>query len=391
MRSRSSPSASAAACVITSLLACGAAAAQTPAIALVDPSDAPQWQGWTKDAGWRVITATAAENPDARLLALAAAVREAVRNGVDPARIYVAGRGAAASLVFYAISRTPDLWAAGIAIEGSPQAGVETGRMFAANFRNVPVLWASSGEGDQALAGRLREAGLPVEWRPSAGLAPSAIFEWLGAHKRDPFPAEVDCETNSPQFADCYWIHMTKFDPAERNDVLASTRLERARTASLDLGGFGYKADEPGPGVLVSYLPEKYAGPLKLGDRIVALDGRQIETAKRYLEMMAKYTESRPAVATVLRGKDRMRIETFVIVPKPDTAPTARVQGQFQAADRDIQIVSRAVKEMTVTIPADWARDSRISWNGLALEKIEGPGCWILTMEKELLRAAKCP
>ena len=95
MRSRSWPSASAAACATFSLLAAASrrAAAQTPAIALVDPADAPQWQAWTKETGWRVITGAAADNPDARALALATAVRDAIRDGVDPARVYLAGRG----------------------------------------------------------------------------------------------------------------------------------------------------------------------------------------------------------------------------------------------------------------------------------------------------------
>ncbi len=390
MRSKSWRSVSAAACVTISLLAPCRSAAQTPAIALVDPADAPQWQTWTREAGWRVIAGAAAENPDARVLSLAAAVRDAIRDGVDPARVYLAGRGPSASLVFYTISRVPDLWAAGIAIEGSPQPAIDSGRLFTANFRNTPVLWTSSGAGDQALVSTLREAGLNLEWRATAGLSPASVLQWLGSHKREPFPAEVDCETNSPQFARCYWIEMTKFDAAERNDVLASTRMARSQTPSLDLGAFGYKADEPGPGLLISQLPEKYNGPLKLGDRIMAVDGRPVETPKRYLEMMSRYTESRPAVATVQRGKDRIRLDTFVIVPKPDATATARVQGQFSAADREVQIVSRAVKEMRVTIPADWAQESRLSWNGLALKKIEGAGCILLTMEKELLRAAKC-
>jgi hypothetical protein len=397
MKSRSWRSASVAASVTFSLLAAfvgllapGRATAQTPAIALVDPADAQQWQEWTKEAGWRVIAGAASESPDGRVLALAAAVRDAIRDGVDPARVYLAGRGPNAALVFYTISRVPDLWAAGIAIEGSPQPAIDSGRLFTANFRNTPVLWTSSGAGDQALAATLREAGLNLEWRPTAAMSPANVLQWLARSKREPFPAEIDCETNSPQFARCSWIEMTKFDAAERNDVLPSTRMARSQTPSLDLGAFGYKADEAGPGLLVSQLPEKYNGPLKLGDRIVAIDGRPVETPKRYLEMMARYTESRPAVAAIQRGKERLRLDTFVIVPKPEATVTARVQGQFSAADREIQIVSRAVREMKVTIPPAWAQDTRLSWNGLALEKIEGPGCILLTMDKELLRAAKC-
>jgi hypothetical protein len=293
--------------------------------------------------------------------------------------------------VFYTISRLPSLFAAAVAVEGSPQPAVESGRLFAANLRHTPVLWASGNAADENAASRLKAAGLELEWRSSAGFAPAAVFEWLGRHRRDPFPSEIDCETNSPQFAHCHWVEMTKFDAAERNDVLASTRLERSQAASLDLGGFGYNPDEPGPGVLVSYLPDKYGGPLKLGDRIVALDGRPLDTPRRYLELLNKYAESRPAVATVQRGKERIRIETFVVVPKPDAVVTARVQARFIPAEREIQILTRAVKELKVMVPEQWARESHLSWNGLPLEKLDAPGCYLLTMEKELLRAARCP
>ena len=61
--------------------------------------------------------------------------------------------------MFYTISRMPDLWAAGIAIEGSPQPAIDTDRLFAANFNNAPVLWASKGEGDEALAAKLKTPG----------------------------------------------------------------------------------------------------------------------------------------------------------------------------------------------------------------------------------------
>jgi hypothetical protein len=390
MKSKKWSSASGAVCAISSLLLCGAATAQTPAIALVDGADAAQWQTWANEGGWRVIAGPTAATADARVLALAAAVRDAIKDGVDPARVYLVGRGAATAAVFYTISRVPDLWAAGLAIEGSPQPAVDTDRLFTANFTNVPVLWASKTSTDEALAAKLKSDGLNLEWRASGGLSPAAAFEWLGRHKRDAFPAEIDCETASPQFASCYWIEMTKFDAAERNDVLPSTRLWGVQPAALDLGGFGYKKDDPGPGVLVSFLPPKYQGPLKMSDRIVALDGRPIENAARYLEILAQYTESRPTVATIQRGKERVRLDTFVILPKRDATVTARVQAQYRAAEREVQIVSRTIKEMKVTIPPHWAQDSSLLWNGLALEKIEAPGCWMLTVDKELLHATKC-
>jgi PDZ domain len=396
MTSKSSQSAFARACVTISLLA-GAAAAQpaagkTPAIALMDAADAAQWQNWTQSLGWRVIApeAAAGEAADQRVIALAAQVEAGIRSGaIDPARVYIAGRGDAAALVFYAISRTPDLWAAGAAIGGSPKPAVDTGRVFAANFTNVPVLWMS-GEDGKALADKLKEAKLNLEWRSAASNASAAgVIEWLAAHQRDPFPPAIDCETNSPQFARCYWIQMTKFDPNERNDVLPSTRIAGGSGASLDLGGFGFKLDDPGPGVLVGFLPEKYSGPLKMNDRIVAIDGRPIKDAKQYQDLMEKAAEERPAVVTVQRGKDRVRIETRIVLPRRDAGVTARVQAQYIPADKEIQIISRTASEMRVTVPDAWLPASLL-WNGLTLENLKEPGCWLLSIDKELLHAEKC-
>src|SRR5262245_47085995 len=134
MRSRSWRNAFAAACGITSLVCRAAAAEPVPALALIDPDDAPQWQAWAGQTGWRVVTGAAADSADARVLSLASAVRDAIRDGADPARIYIVGRGTASAAVFYAISRIPDLWAAGVAIEGSPQPAIDSGRLYAANF-----------------------------------------------------------------------------------------------------------------------------------------------------------------------------------------------------------------------------------------------------------------
>jgi len=377
------------ACAI-SLLA-GSCAASTPALALVDSADAAQWEAALKDAGWRVITAGTADNPDARVEALAAAVEKAVQEGIDPAQVYLAGRGAGTAAVFYAISRVPDLWAAAVAIDGSPQPAVETGRLFAGNFAAVPLLWASRTAGDQTLAANLKNLGMNLEWRPAADLSDRAVLGWLAQHRREPFPAQIDCETNTPAFARCYWIQLTKFDPGERNDMLGSTRLESASRAALALGGFGFHAEEAGPGVLVAQLPPGYAGPLKVGDRIVELEGKTIGNAHAYIEMMSKYTEDKPVVAMVQRGKQRMRVETRVVIPQREAVVTARVQARFVPEDREIQITSRTVTEMRITIPPAWATECKLFWNGLALEKIERPGCLLLREEKELLHAEPCP
>ncbi len=365
-----------------------------PAIALIDGADTQQWETWMKTSGWRVIAAPAPPNAaiDQRVQGLTAAVQAAIKNGeVDPGRVYLAGRAEAAAAVVYTVSRVPDLWAAAIALGGSLQPAVDTDRIFAVNFTLTPLLWVSSGPEDQALAARLTAEGLNLEWRSADGFTEGALLEWLGKHKRDEFPASIDCETNSPTFASCYWIQMTKFDVGERNDVLPSTKLKPGSGAALDFGAFGYKPDDPGPGILVSHLPDKYSGPLKMGDRIISIDGRPIENAKQYADLMAKTDRQRPTAVMIERGNNRIRLETLIVMPHREPVVTARVQAQYNAEDKDIQIISRTIKEMRVTIPPHWAADTRLYWNGLSLEKIEGPGCVLLTIDKELLHAAKCP
>jgi hypothetical protein len=391
MTSKSLPSGFALACAI-SLYAGGLSAQQKPpAIALVDAADTVQWQNWTRDLGWQVIAAdpAAGTNIDQRVLALGAKVDAAIKSGtVDAGRVYLAGRGDAAALVFYTIARLPDPWAAAVAIGGSAKPAIDSNRVFAANFTNVPTLWISADDG-KPIADKLIAGGIKLEWRAAANANTATVFEWLGGHKRDEFPASIDCETLSPQFARCYWIQMTKFDAAERNDVLPSTRIPGGNGAALDLGGFGWKLDDPGPGILISFLPEKYSGPLKMGDRIVALDGKPIADAKQYQEILDKVSDEGHTVAMVQRGKDRIRMETRFTMPRRDAGVSARVQAEYLAADKTIQIISRTVTQMRVTVPPQWVPGSLV-WNGLTLEELKEPGCWDLSMQKEILHAEKC-
>jgi predicted esterase len=387
------------ACATISLLLCPVFAQEkaaqektAPAIALIDAADAVQWQNWTRELGWRVISAESAPNAniDARVQALAAAVEAAIKNGsVDSSHVYVAGRGDGAAAVFYTIARMPDLWAAGVALGGSPKAALDTNRVFAANFTNVPVLWIA-GDDAKPMVDKLTAGKLNVEWKSAAAGANAAgMFEWLAQHKREPFPLAIDCETNSPTFASCYWIRMTKFDAAERNDVLDSTRIAGGAGAALDLGAFGFKLDDPGPGVLVNSLPDKYSGPLKMNDRLMALDGKPIADARQYLALLEKVTEEQPTVVTVQRGKERIRVETRFVVARRESGATARVEAQYLPADKEIQIVSRTVTEMRVTVPPHWV-PATLLWNGLTLENLKDAGCWSLTIVKELLHAEKC-
>ncbi len=385
---------SAGVCAISLLaLACSAAAQPAkPAIALVDPADAPQWRKWTQELDWQLIVPTVPNgaNADVRVEAVVTAVQAAIKDGAaDPAHIYLAGRAEAAAAVFYAISRVPDLWAAGLALGGSPKPALDTGRIFSANFTDTPVLWMSDGAGDAELATKLKSAGLNLEWRSAKNVSIAQAFADLLKHVHTAFPDTADCETNAPKFAHCYWMEPTKFDVAERNEVLPPSRIALGSGAMLDLGEFGYKIDDPGPGVLVTVLPKDYSGPLKIGDRLIELDGQPIADARDYAGRMNKMYAEKQMAGLVQRGKEKLRFETRVIVPSPDAFATARVQGKHDPEDKTIRIISRSVTELRVTIPQAWV-PADLYWNGVSVEDLSKAGCYLLTIDQELLNAAPC-
>ena len=366
---------------------------KTPAIALMDGSEAAQWN-WAKDKGWLIVVAKAGSAPaagiDGQVQALAAAVQDAVANGnADPARIYLAGHAGTTPAVFYAVSRMPDAWTAAIAVGGSPQPAIDSGRIFASNFQSTPILWAGVSDADEALAGNLKKAGMNVDWRKATEVTPASASEWLLAHKREPVPAAVDCETSSPAFARCFWVQVTRFDVKEKNDVLPTTLLAPTMIATLDVGQFSYSRTDTGAGVLVSALPDKYDGPLKVGDRIVALDGKPIDNPGMLEEMLRAVEETRDAVIMIDRGGARQRVETRVVAPKRPNVVSARVQGKFDAEQKEITLITRAVGDVRVTIPQYWL-PATFNWNGLPLDELKTGGCLALHVENELLKADKC-
>src|SRR3984957_19267074 len=63
---------------------------------------------------------------------------------VDEGRVYLIGPGSSAAEVFFNLSRTPDLWGGGLAIQGSPGQAINTYHLFAANTLEAPLLWIST-------------------------------------------------------------------------------------------------------------------------------------------------------------------------------------------------------------------------------------------------------
>jgi len=333
-------------------------------LAVVLGGEAKVLEEAARQAGWSVLPVPEAGPSDAT----AKALRAAVKGGPT----YLVGAGASAAAVFYLAARVPDLWAAALAVEGSPRVAIDTNRLFAGNTELVPVLWVTSSKEPPAMPGYNLERRAPNE------ITVGQALEWLAGHRRDEYPAKVDCETGNVELAQCYWVEMTKLDFARRNDVLGTTRVKPGSGASLALGEFGFSLSAPGPGVLVSWLPENYRGPLKLGDRIVAVGGKQMADGRAYLEYMDSVNEGKPVVVTVQRGKERQRVETRIVLPKREEALTARVRAEFFSDTREVLIISRGVAELRLRLPRYWV-PCPINWNGTAAGTADGPGCWAVT------------
>ncbi len=331
------------------------------------PPAAEEFQRAAAARNWRA-TALAAAASDAGVQALEKIVGE----DADRSRVYLVGVGDGAAAVFYARSRTPHLWAAALAIGGSPKPAIDSNRLFAANAELVPLMWATGFE-DRGLCRRLA-----ATWHPLDGLTAAAAIEWLAGHRREPYPPKIDCETGNAAFARCYWLRITKFDAARRNDALPVTRVAPGSGASLALGGFGFDLARPGPGLEIAWLPDNYKGPLKLKDRLVALGGKPLADARDYVRTMDEMQDEKPTVVMIQRGRERLRLETRILLPKREENLTARVQAEFLPESRELLIVSRNVAELQADLPPAWT-PATVNWNGQQTFTADTPGCWIVS------------
>ena len=133
--------------------------------------------------------------------------------------------------------------------------------------------------------------------------------------------------------------------------------------------------------------PERY-------DALVIAGGRAPEYLRlndAVLQLVRHFfTEDKPVAVVVQRGRERLRLETKILLPKREELVTARVQGRYLPDQKELLLISRTVTRMRVRIPAEWTPVS-VSWNGLDLVKAESAGCWVLSIEKDPPEASKCP
>ena len=120
--------------------------AKVPLVVLLD-GDAKQWESWCQQAGWLLLARwnNTSGNVDERIKALEGEIKR-MRDSkpVDEHRVYLAGQGEGASGVFYVAARIPDLWAAAVAIGGTPRSRHRLQPAFRLQYDQVPVLWITA-------------------------------------------------------------------------------------------------------------------------------------------------------------------------------------------------------------------------------------------------------
>jgi hypothetical protein len=367
--------------VLLFLLAMAAWGAEpAPLLVLLGPAAEP-WKAVAAQRGWELVALGDAPADDLTAKRVAEAVTEAAKGReIDTGRTYVAGLGASAAAAFYVVSRRPDLWTAAFAAGDDIEPAVETNRLFGANAQLIPILWLVSPQARdaaQAVRVKLLAKGFDVDLRTATTTVDQA-FDWLGGHKRFPYPPKIDCETGSPVFARCYWLEIAKFDVGARNDVLLSSRVPPGPGAYLALGPFGYDKSAPGPGVLVGWLPPNYSGPLQLGDRILSVGGTSLADAHAYIRLMAGQRDERGIGVVIERGKKRERLETRIALAQRGENFTGRVQAEYLMDAHELLLITRGVAGLRLDLPSFWV-PCTINWNGNDAGSASSAGCWLLS------------
>jgi hypothetical protein len=121
----------------------------------------------------------------------------------------------------------------------------------------------------------------------------------------------------------------------------------------------------------------------------VELSGKELKNGAELAQILYQTFEEKPVVVMVQRGKEHLRLETKIEIAPRAERVTARVRAQYLPDLKEVEVVSRAITQMKVTLPDSWL-PAKINWNGTEVANATASGCWLLEEQKELLTGKRC-
>jgi hypothetical protein len=148
-------------------------------------------------------------------------------------------------------------------------------------------------------------------------------------------------------------------DVSRRNDAISISRIP--------------------PGSGASLAPDA----LKPGDKLLTINGRDPA------EFLEETRQEKNVAAMVQRGKDRVRVETRVVMPTREEAVTVRFQAEVQPATNEILLITRGIAGLRLNLPERWT-PATVNWNGPSAVKLAIPGCYLLIESGGDVNASPC-
>ncbi len=292
--------------------------------------------GWVRSLWW---SATQVDNL-ARILD-----RLKRTYNVDENRVYLTGTSDGGTGVFYVAFRDPTPWSSFLPLMGDMTvlANTETlteGEIFPGNVVNKPIYVVNTGRDPQYPAhvtqihvNHLRRLGGTVVFRVYPELGHST--EWwenerpefesfVHDHPREPLPDRISWQTERiDRFNRAHWLVIDRLGPVEGESRLPDTNLLQ-RGRELDFGiridnsvDRGRRVRQVMPG------SNAFLIGLRAGDRMLAINGAPVHTARDIVEPMETWNIGDRLTFVVERDGDRMTMDGVYAPAEVDMPPTA--------------------------------------------------------------------
>jgi predicted esterase len=294
-----------------------------------EPQIVVQPFGWAESAWWH---ASQVDN----ILGLVDRVKR--QYNVDESQIYLTGTSDGGTGAYYLAMREPTLWSSVLPLIGhlgvlaNPATGAD-GELFVSNLVNRPFFVVNGVRDPLYPAARMvpyveamQTAGVTVIFRPQPNGghdtswwdAERALYErFVHDHPRPPHPSLLSWETERTDRANrIQWLVVDELGARPSDVALADTNTVAERQEP-DFGVRGDSRKEQGTRI-VQVVPDTDAARmgLKVGDRILEIDGRAIADMAGIMAAFAKNTGPRIAFV-VERGQERVALDG----PFPPRAP----------------------------------------------------------------------